>query len=86
MASPAAPLPPSLPVPEDISQLEHVIDKNFPTDLTTRDAMVADVYRRFWTTALGHPTVKVALTWGLSDKSSWLNMVEFARRADGLPV
>jgi endo-1,4-beta-xylanase len=68
-----------------ISEMD-VVDKTFPTDITTRDAMVADVYRRFWTIALGHPAVKVALTWGLSDKYSWLNTVEFARRADGLPV
>jgi endo-1,4-beta-xylanase len=61
-------------------------DKTFPADLTTRDAMVADVYRCFWTTALGHPSVNVVLTWGLSDKYSWLNTVEFARRPDGLPV
>lgn len=68
-----------------ISEMD-VVDKTFPADITARDAMVADVYRRFWTTALGHPGVKVALTWGLSDKYSWLNTLEFARRADGLPV
>ncbi len=68
-----------------ISEMD-VVDKTFPADIATRDAMVADVYRRFWTIALEHPAVKVALTWGLSDKYSWLKMVEFARRADGLPV
>jgi endo-1,4-beta-xylanase len=68
-----------------ISEMD-VVDKAFPADIATRDALVADVYRRFWTTALGHPAVKIALTWGLSDKYTWLNTVEFARRADGLPV
>jgi len=68
-----------------ISEMD-VVDTMFPADISTRDAMVADVYRRFWTTALGHPAVKVALTWGLTDKYSWLNTVDFARRADGLPA
>jgi endo-1,4-beta-xylanase len=68
-----------------ISEMD-VVDKSFPADIALRDAMVADVYRRFWTTALAHPAVKIALTWGLTDKYTWLNTVEFARRADGLPV
>jgi endo-1,4-beta-xylanase len=68
-----------------ISEMD-VVDKLFPADITCRDAMVADVYRRFWTAALAHPAVKVALTWGLTDKYTWLNAVSMARRADGLPV
>jgi endo-1,4-beta-xylanase len=68
-----------------ISEMD-VVDKPFPADITRRDAMVADVYRRFWTAALAHPAVKVALTWGLTDKYTWLNAVSMARRADGLPV
>lgn len=50
-----------------ISEMD-VVDTMFPADISTRDAIVADVYRRFWATALGHPAVKVSLTWGLSDK------------------
>ena len=68
-----------------ISEMD-VVDKTFPADIARRDAMVADVYRRFWATALAHSAVKVALTWGLTDKYTWLNTVDFARRADGLPV
>jgi endo-1,4-beta-xylanase len=68
-----------------ISEMD-VVDKTFPADIASRDAMVADVYRSFWTTALAHPAVKIALTWGLTDKYTWLNNVAFARRADGLPV
>jgi endo-1,4-beta-xylanase len=68
-----------------ISEMD-VVDKPFPADIARRDAMVADVYRRFWTAALAHPAVKVALTWGLTDKYTWLNTVSTARRADGLPV
>jgi endo-1,4-beta-xylanase len=68
-----------------ISEMD-VVDKTFPADIARRDAMVADVYRRFWTTALAHPAVKIALTWGLTDQYTWLNTADFARRADGLPV
>jgi endo-1,4-beta-xylanase len=68
-----------------ISEMD-VVDKTFPADVARRDAMVAEVYRRFWTTALAHPAVKIALTWGLTDKYTWLNTIDFARRADGLPV
>jgi endo-1,4-beta-xylanase len=68
-----------------ISEMD-VVDNLFPADIARRDAMVADVYRRFWTTTLAHPAVKVALTWGLTDKYTWLNTVSMARRADGLPV
>jgi endo-1,4-beta-xylanase len=68
-----------------ISEMD-VIDKTFPADIAVRDAMVADVYRSFWTTALAHPAVKLTLTWGLTDKYTWLNHVDFARRADGLLV
>jgi endo-1,4-beta-xylanase len=68
-----------------ISEMD-VVDNTFPADVASRDAMVADVYRRFWTTALAHPAVTIALTWGITDKYTWLNTVDFARRTDGLPV
>jgi endo-1,4-beta-xylanase len=68
-----------------ISEMD-VVDTTFPADIALRDALVADMYQRFWTTALAHPAVKIALTWGVTDKYSWLNTVDFARRADGLPV
>jgi endo-1,4-beta-xylanase len=68
-----------------ISEMD-VADTTFPADIALRDTLVADMYRRFWTTALAHPAVKIALTWGVTDKYSWLNTVDFARRADGLPV
>jgi hypothetical protein len=43
-----------------------VVDKPFPADITCRNAIVADVYPRFWTTALAHPAVKNVLTWGVN--------------------
>jgi endo-1,4-beta-xylanase len=37
------------------------------------DKIVADVYRNYLTAALEGPEVKAVLTWGASDKNTWLN-------------
>ncbi len=34
---------------------------------------MADVYRNYLTAALAGPEVKAVLTWGTSDKNTWLN-------------
>jgi endo-1,4-beta-xylanase len=54
-----------------ITELD-VIDNDAPADRTTRDRMVADAYSRFLDAALDEPAVKMVLTWGLSDRYSWL--------------
>ncbi|MGH7114322.1 MAG: endo-1,4-beta-xylanase, partial [Stellaceae bacterium] len=53
-----------------------------------RDQLVADAYRRFLDAALDEPAVKMVVTWGLSDRHSWIvrretNQVKW--RTDGLP-
>jgi endo-1,4-beta-xylanase len=51
-----------------------VNDDAVATDNTAaRDKIVADVYRSYLTTALDGPQVKAVLTWGASDKNTWLN-------------
>jgi endo-1,4-beta-xylanase len=51
-----------------------VNDDTVATDDTAeRDAIVAEVYRRYLTTALEGPEVKAVLTWGTSSKYTWLN-------------
>lgn len=50
---------------------------------TSRDAGVADVYARFLSVALLEPAVKVVLSFGLSDRYTWLHE-DFPRR-DGAP-
>ena len=51
-----------------------VNDDVVATDNTAeRDKIVADVYRSYLTTALDGPQVKAVLTWGASDKNTWLN-------------
>lgn len=64
-----------------ITELD-VIDNDAPADRTTRDRMVADAYSRFLDAALDEPAVKMVLTWGLSDRHSWLA----GSRSDQLPA
>ncbi len=40
--------------------------------MTVRDSLVADTYRRFLDVALDEPAVKMVVTWGLSDRHSWI--------------
>lgn len=65
-----------------ITELD-VDDRALPGDISRRDAGVAKLYHSYLTTALQHPSVKAVLTWGLTDKGTWLT--HFLPRADGLP-
>lgn len=60
-----------------------VNDRYLPADIPTRDAAVADVYTNYLRTALANPAVIALLTWGITDKYTWLNH-EGARK-DGQP-
>ena len=71
----------SLGLTIQITELD-VIDNDAPADRTIRDRMVADTYRRFLDAALDEPAVKTVLTWGLSDRHSWLAK----SRSDRLPA
>ncbi len=65
-----------------------VVDAAAPGDITRRDRMVADEYRRFLEVMLDEPAVRTVFTWGLSDRHSWLVRRESGEntwRADGLP-
>ena len=61
-----------------------VIDKNLSADITVRDHMVAAAYEDYLNVVLDEPAVIALLTWGLSDRYTWLS--EFEPRPDGLPV
>jgi endo-1,4-beta-xylanase len=57
-----------------------------PADIAARDRMVADEYRRFLDVALDEPAVKIVMSWGLSDRYSWIVRHENTpeqRRPDG---
>jgi endo-1,4-beta-xylanase len=63
-------------------------DEFAPASISGRDRCVADEYGRFLETALDEPAVKVLVTWGLSDRHSWIVRGEVgpdASRKDGLP-
>jgi endo-1,4-beta-xylanase len=47
-------------------------DERAPADIKERDRMVADEYRRFLDVALDETAVKVLVTWGVSDRHSWI--------------
>jgi len=61
-----------------------VSDRYLPATLPLRDQKVADEYQRFLAPVLDNKNVAAVLTWGLSDRYSWLK--KFRPRADGQPV
>jgi endo-1,4-beta-xylanase len=60
-----------------------VNDREWPADDGIRDSVVADTYGSYLDLTLREPAVRVAITWGITDRSTWLNS-EDARR-DHLP-
>jgi endo-1,4-beta-xylanase len=61
-----------------------VEDLELPSDIPTRDRMVAAMYRGYLGDVLHHPAVKAVLTWGFTDKYSWLTRSRH-QRPDALP-
>jgi endo-1,4-beta-xylanase len=66
-----------------VTQMD-VSDKNLPKDVNTRDRMIAGVYEDFLSVVLAEPAVIAVITWGLSDKHTWLSWN--APRQDGASV
>ncbi len=56
-----------------ITELDVNDDAVATANMTERDKIVADVYHGYLTAALDGPEVKAVLTWGVSDKNTWLN-------------
>jgi endo-1,4-beta-xylanase len=56
-----------------VTELDVKDDAVVTDNLAERDKVVADVYREYLTAALDGPEVKAVLTWGASDKNTWLN-------------
>lgn len=70
-----------------ITELD-VTDAQAPAAIAVRDQLIADAYRRFLDAALDEPAVKMVVTWGLSDRHSWIvrrETNEAKWRKDGLP-
>ena len=49
-----------------------VSDEGLPPDIEARDRAIAEVYESYLTAALAEPAVIAVLTWGLTDKYTWL--------------
>ena len=62
-----------------------VNDRKLAEPVAERDAGVAKTYRDYLTPVLAEPNVTVALTWGITDRYTWLNGLQHASRADGKP-
>ncbi len=60
-----------------------VNDRALPTDVPLRDAAVAAAYRQYLDLVLFDPAVRAVLTWGITDRYTWLNREE--GRAAGRP-
>ena len=65
-----------------ITELD-VLDDGLPEDIAERDAAVAEAYRLYFATALAEPAVAAVMTFGLSDRYTWLQ--EDSPREDGAP-
>ena len=66
-----------------ISELD-VSDTELPKNIQVRDRIVADAYYQYLSTVLDEPAVTTVISWGLSDRYSWLS--DFAPRNDGAEV
>ncbi len=66
-----------------ITELD-VRDHKLPKDINVRDRLVATAYEDFLSVVLDEPAVMAIMTWGLSDRDTWLS--RRSPRKDGLPV
>jgi endo-1,4-beta-xylanase len=67
-----------------ITELD-VADSLVAGEIEARDRLVADEYARFLDVALAEPAVSLVMTWGLSDRHSWIVRGESGdSRKDGL--
>lgn len=66
-----------------ITELD-VVDTDLPADVATRDRIVASAYDNYLSVVLDEPAVIGVLTWGLSDRYTWLS--KFSPRPDKAAV
>jgi endo-1,4-beta-xylanase len=66
-----------------ITELD-VTDKKLPAPTIIRDRIVAQIYKEYLSVALDERAVIAVLTWGLTDKYTWLS--EYSPRLDGRKV
>ena len=65
-----------------ITELD-IDDRSLAQTATERDRLVGERAAQFLSAALSERAVEGVLTWGLSDKYSWLNNDQYQKRSDG---
>jgi endo-1,4-beta-xylanase len=60
-----------------------VNDRDLPPDIPTRDQIVGELYASYLQTTLPNPAVCALLTWGITDRYTWLDHED--SRKDGQP-
>jgi endo-1,4-beta-xylanase len=63
-----------------VTELDVNDDAVATDDMAQRDKIVAGIYRDYLTAALDGPEVKAVLTWGASDKNTWLNGPKYRKQ------
>ncbi len=66
-----------------ITELD-VCDRNFPADVAERDRLVAATAKRYLDMALDEPAICAVITWGLSDRTTWMLHDAAGQRTDRL--
>jgi endo-1,4-beta-xylanase len=66
-----------------ISEMD-VTDSEIPGDVPTRDQIVGNIYYNYLSAMLPHKSVAAVLTWGLSDRFTYLT--KYKPRKDGAPI
>jgi endo-1,4-beta-xylanase len=56
-----------------VTELDVNDDDQPNNDIAARDQLIAQTYQKYLTTVLQNQAVKAVLTWGLTDKHTWLN-------------
>ncbi|MCJ2132195.1 endo-1,4-beta-xylanase [Methylobacterium sp. E-045] len=66
-----------------ITELD-ITDRLLPGDIAARDQAAAETTRDYLTAVLAEPSVRMVVTWGVSDAYSWVDGNRRTRRTDGL--
>jgi endo-1,4-beta-xylanase len=62
-----------------------ICDRALPADIAARDAAVAACAKNYLDLVLDEPAVRTVITWGLSDRATWMLRDPAGMRPDGLP-
>ena len=61
-----------------------VCDRELPPEIAVRDRIVAEVTKNYLDVVLDEPATGTVITWGLSDRTTWMLHDLAGRRSDGL--